>query len=164
MSISTRTYKVVMVSGDGIPVEGKAYQALSPGHLVEWYNHSSVEKLRRHATAGGTGGPFLVAIEDEEQGKTIDDAYTSGSNVKARALQGGEEIYIRLKDGESVVYGDKVESAGDGTVQKHSAVLGDSSAPVTVYFNCIVGTVRGIVDRTDSSGGDTSAFVLVQAA
>ena len=164
MTISTRTYQNIMVSGDGVPVEGKVYAALYPGHLVEWYNDSTVEKLRKHATEGGTGAPFIVAIEDEEQGKTIDDVYAVDNNMKARALQGGEEVYLRLKDGESVVYGDKVESAGDGTVQKHTAVLGDSSAPVTIYFNSIVGTVRQIIDRTDSSGGDTSAFVLVQAA
>lgn len=164
MAISTRTYQRIMVVGDGVPKEGKAYEALSPGHLVEWYNDETVEKLRKHATAGGNGAPFIVAMEDEEQGKTIDDAYAADANVKVRVLQGGEEVYLRLKDGESVVYGDKVESAGDGTVQKHVTVLGDSSAPVTVYLNSIVGTVRQIIDRTDSSGGDTSAFVLVEAA
>lgn len=167
MTQATRTWQTIMVQGDGIPKEGEAFEAMSPGHLVEWFKDttdSNREKLRKHATAGGNGAPFLVAMENEEAGETIDDAYAAGENVKVRALQGGEEVYLRLKDGESVEYGDKVESAGDGTVQKHTADSWDSNDSGTVYPNQIVGTVRQIVDRSSSSGGDTSAFVLVEAA
>lgn len=135
-----------------------AVAALTPGHLLEI---TSAGKVQKHSVAGGNVTP-LIALEDELWGKTIDDAFAANDPVQVWTAQRGEVAYMLLKDGENVVIGDYLESAGDGTLQKHVEDI-DSAADVTViYGNQLVGIAMEAVDMSGSSGADPSGRIKVR--
>jgi hypothetical protein len=127
--------------------------AITPGHLLQI---DSAGKVVVHATAGGNQTP-LIALEDELWGKTIDDAFASGDPVQVWTAQRGEVAYMLLKNGENVAIGDYLESAGDGTLQKHVA---DSTGDILT--NVLVGMATEAVDMSGSSGEDPSGRIKVR--
>lgn len=63
-----------------------------------------------------TGNPsLLVALEDELQGKTVDDSYADTEPVQTWAVQPGEEVQLVATG--AVAVGEQVELVADGTVQ-----------------------------------------------
>jgi hypothetical protein len=125
--------KIALVSC-GRQDEALAAAALSPGHLIA---HDSTGKVAKHATEGG----FVVcafAEEDALQGKTVADAYASGD------FQRGDIVNALLKAGVSYAKGDKLISAGDGTLKKQSA------ATTTTVVKQIVGEIRDALDLSAS--------------
>lgn len=138
-------------------MEYEANAAITPGHLVELV---STGKIQKHSTAGGNVLP-MVALEDELWGKTIDDAFANGDKVQTWICVRGEVANLILADGENVVKGDFLESAGDGTVRKHVPKI-DSAADVeTIYAASIVGIATEAVDMSDSAGADPSGRIAV---
>lgn len=117
--------------------------AITPGYLLE---ETSAGLVQAHSTAGGNVLP-MFAIEDELQGKGVDDAYAVSVPIQCWIPGRGDMVYAYLKDGETVVIGDFVESAGDGTLQKHVA---DVSNVVNIT-NQIVGQVVEALDLSDSA-------------
>jgi hypothetical protein len=97
--------------------EWKANTALTPGSVVELL---STGKVRKHATAGGNVIPLIV-LEDELQGKGINDDYVADDIVQVWAPNRGDEAYLLLADEEDVDIGDFLESDGFGLVKKHTA-------------------------------------------
>jgi hypothetical protein len=95
----------------------------------------------------------IVAIENALEGEEIDDDYAASDVVRFRYLRPGDVAYMLLKDGENVAIGDKLESAGDGDLQKHTA----DSAGAVEYPEAIVGEARDALDLSDSSGADPSS-------
>lgn len=134
--------------------EYPAAAALLPGHLIEL---TSAEKVQKHANAGQNVFP-MFALEDELQGKGITDAFVADDRVQCWIPTRGDIVQAILKDGENVVAGDMLESAGDGTLQKHVA----GSAGVVEYPLAIVGVVVEAVDLSGSSAVDPAAYVLVR--
>lgn len=127
--------------------------AITPGHLVELFNSSGTGKVKKHATEGGhTERAF--AVEDALQGNTIDDAYASGDLVGVALADPGAEVYAYLKAGESVVPGDELISAGDGTLIKN----GSEASGTTVEQ--VVATALEVLDLSDS--GDTATRLRVR--
>lgn len=104
---------------------------ITPGHMCKF---NSSNEVVVHATAGGYGLP-MFAIEDELQGKIITDNYAATNRVQLFIAQRGDEVQALLKANENVVIGDPLESAGDGTLQKHVANTAD------IYTSAIVGYV-----------------------
>ena len=49
--------------------------------------------------------------------KGVDDAYAANDLVEVSAGRGGSTFWMRLNSGETIVAGDKLESAGDGTLR-----------------------------------------------
>lgn len=131
-----------------IRIERLANAGITPGHLVELL---STNKVRVHATASGNALPKMFALEDELQGKEIDDAYVADDPVQIWVCQPGEVVYAILKDGVSYSIGDPLESAGDGTLQK---VVADSTG--VYYTNQIVGIVFEALDLSGSSGEEST--------
>lgn len=149
------TPKRIVLVGSGIRKEALASVAITPGMVCQ---RDSNGKFKPHATAGGTAQK-LIAIEDDNQGKTIDDVYAIASRVQAEVLQPGAVFYGLLKDGESVAIGDYVESAGTGYVQKYTAdsegIGGDSSGGVvSIPTANVIAQCLEAVDLSDSSGAD----------
>ena len=136
-----------------INMEFLANAAITPGHLVELL---STNKVRKHATAGGNALPKMFALEDELQGKEIDDDYSADNPVQVWVCQPGEVVNALLKDGENVAIGDALESAGDGTLQKCSA---DSTG--VYYHNQIVGIALAALNLTGSSGEEPTMRLAV---
>jgi hypothetical protein len=141
--------KTVVLKGQSLREELTASGAITPGHLCQI---DSAGKIKVHASAGQNCYP-LVAVENDIIGNDIDDAYASGDWVQAEWLYPGATFQAILKDGENVAIGDFLESAGDGTLQKHVA---DGSLS-TVYSNQIVGIAKTALDMSGSSGADPSS-------
>lgn len=111
--------------------EALAAAALSPGHILEFDSNA---KVKKHATAGGTVAPCIVALEDELQGNSVSDAYSTGDRVFFAYLHSGDRAYVYLASGENVVIGDRLESKGDGTLRKQVTDSTASSAPQRIAF------------------------------
>jgi len=129
-----------------------ANAAITPGMLIEVM---STEKVKKHATGGGNV-LVMVAKEDELQGNGIDTNYAAGDVVSCWIPQRGDIGNLLLRDEETIVIGDFLESDGEGRVRKHVADMGDSHTG-TVQ-NAIIGIA---VDAKDLStlpeGSDSSA-------
>jgi len=115
--------------------EKVANAAITPGHLVELM---STDKVRVHATAGGNAFP-MFAVEDELQGNEIGDAYAADDQVQVWVPQRGDEVYALIKVGQTIAIGDFLESAGDGTLQKHTADAADSNDSINILSAQIIG-------------------------
>jgi hypothetical protein len=110
--------RIVLISVAGRHEEAVAVGICSPGHLLKI---DSAGKVLKHATLGGTT-ERLFAKEDALQGKTKADAYAVGDVVSFHVAAPGDEINALLKPGVSYAIGDDLVSAGDGTLQKASAL------------------------------------------
>lgn len=117
--------------------------AVTPGYFLEV---TSAGVAQAHSTAGGNVFP-LVALEDELQGDGIDGNIAASQKTQCWIPYRGDQVYAWLKDGETAVIGSTLESAGDGTLQVHTA----DSAGVVEYPNAIVGIALEAVDLSASS-------------
>ena len=133
-------------------MEFEASATITPGMLLKIYTDGTV---RPHLPAGGNATK-MFALEDELQGKGIDDNYSSGDKVQVWIGRAGDVVNALLKDDEVVVVGQYLESDGEGRVQVHAGDVADST-DVTVQ-NAIVGiALEGITAGAYGSGSDSSA-------
>jgi hypothetical protein len=102
----------------------------------------------------------MFAIEDENQGKGIDDAYAADARVVCWMPQRGDQVQAILADGQTIVIGDYLESNGDGTLKKYSPDTADSDDPFTGYDRQVVAQADEALDLSDSSGGETADTAL----
>jgi hypothetical protein len=94
----------------------------------------------------------MFALEDELQGKGIDDAYAAGDRVQCWIPNRGEVVLAILADGASVEEGDFLESNGAGYLQAHTP---DAGSQDSIYQSAIVGIALENMDASaDSSGQD----------
>lgn len=87
---------------------------ITPGHLVALNSDGEVIV---HATEAGVTLP-MFALEDELQGKVIDDTYKEDDRVQVWIPGRGDEVYALLAANESVNIGDYLVSKGGGTLKK----------------------------------------------
>ena len=73
-----------------------------------------------NATAGGPA-PGNFALEDELQGKTTRDAYSTGDSVQVWSVQPGEEVLALVDDAFDPDVGAILEPAAGGELRAHSA-------------------------------------------
>jgi hypothetical protein len=83
-----------------------AVAAITPGMLVDL---TSANKVQKHPTAAGRHA-WLFALEDELQGKGINDDYAAGDRVQVACFTRGEIVYAMLDDEETIVIGDYLEA------------------------------------------------------
>lgn len=104
-----------------------ANAALKPGHLLELM---STGKVRKSTVYGGSSEP-IFAKENSYTGGTRDTAYSALDNVFAHYAQRGDRINTRVAAlAPSIAIGDRIISAGDGTVVKAPSNTGN-----TLYQN-----------------------------
>ena len=127
-----------------------AVAAITPGMLIEY---TSAGKVQKHSSAG-QNQIQMFALEDELQGKDIDDDYAAAAVVQVWIPGRGDQVYALLKDGENVSIGDLLESAGDGYLQKHTPDI--ESGGDNIYTNQIVGEAIEALDLSSSSGAETT--------
>ena len=120
--------------------EYNAVAAITPGMLIEL---TSADKVQAHSSVG-QNMIQMFALEDELQGKGIDDAYAIDAPVQVWIPGRGDQVYALLKDGETVVIGDLLESAGGGYLQKYVADI--ESGSDSIYTNQIVGEAVEALD------------------
>lgn len=126
---------------------------ITPGMLVELKSETTVGF---HAVAAGTVLP-MFAVEDELQGGDIDDDFAAADKVSVWVPGRGDIVNAILEDGENVIAGDFVESAGNGKLKKHDVLSTGDYVP-----NQIVGQVIKPVDMSGSSGADPNGRVEIR--
>lgn len=138
--------------------EIEASGTITPGMLLEL---DSDGKVRAHSGEGEDVLP-MFALEDELQGKTINDNYTSGQPVQVWIPVRGEQVLAELADDENVSIGDFLCSDGNGRLKKYEAI--SSTAGLTVYQEVIVGQALEAVDLSTSTGawGDSGQKIKIR--
>ena len=126
--------------------EYKAHAAITPGHLIVL---NSDNEVAVHTSADGAVLP-MFAIEDELQGNDIATAYSTGDKVQVWIATRGDIVNAILLDGETVVIGDFLVSAGNGELKKLDTTtsLADIEYPV--------GIALAVLDLSSSSTTLTS--------
>lgn len=109
--------RVIMLRGEAIQnEEGVAGEAgIIPGMLVQ-----GVTTILKHATAGGSARRTF-AMERDEAGRDIDEAYEVDSVVKVGSFFPGQRVNTIIASGQNIAEGAALESAGDGTVKVFAA-------------------------------------------
>lgn len=143
----------ITLLGDPIRKELVAVEIFSPGMLLDIDSNG---KFKKHATAGGTAAR-MFALEDENQGNDIDDAYAAGNQALAGFFRGGNEVLALLANGETAVIGSKLESNGDGYLRVVDADVSTGDIGV----QSVVGIALEAVDMSGSSGVDPSQRIKV---
>jgi hypothetical protein len=93
-----------------------ASEAITPGHLVERFNNGGIIRWRKHAGAGEPT-PRAVATEQSMGNLTVADAYVANDLVEVSEGAGGTNFWMFIASGQNIVAGNKLESAGDGTLR-----------------------------------------------
>jgi hypothetical protein len=109
--------RVIALMGQPIQNEdAAAAEAITPGHLVS-QNTSGL--WVKHPTAAGAA-PRTFAMERDEMGKGIDDAYAIGDTVKVGAFTSGMRVNAIIGVVTTTI-GGMMESAGNGTLRNVTA-------------------------------------------
>lgn len=133
--------------------EYDAGEAITPGMLLELASDGDVDI---QDTAGGICSK-MFALEDELQGKTIDDDYAADAPVQCWLATSGEEVLAWLANGEDVAIGDILVADGTG---KLKAITEDSSNLEVEEYP--VAIALEAVDMSGSSGADPSGRIKVR--
>lgn len=141
--------KTIVLKGQGTRKERIAVAAITPGHLVEI---TSANKVQVHSTAGGLAQKAF-AVEDDLQGNTIADAYAASAMVQYNVMLPGDEVNAIIADGENIAIGDKLVSAGDGTLKEQTSETTDESVVAIAVEAC---------DMSGSSAADPSGRCAVE--
>lgn len=135
--------------------------AILPGMILEMTSATGANTCKPHATAGVHVAPIMVALEDELQGKTIDDSYaaTAGTKVQVWIPQRGDIANLISVDGTALAIGDYVESNGNGRVTKYVLDVDSSKNVSGEYINVIIGQV---LETISASSATTEDRVMVR--
>lgn len=126
-----------------VQLEKLAAAAINPGNLIEL---TSANKFQKHSGDSADVSPVMFAIEDENQGNDIDDAYAADDRVIGWIPQRGDMVLAVLADGQNVAIGASLDSNGDGTLS-----AGTSN---------VVAIALEAMDLSDSSGAETEDTLL----
>jgi len=153
-----KKYTIKLKKYSDVIEELVANAAIIPGMLVELM---STGKVRAHAGANQDAFP-MFALEDELQGKGIDDSYAANDPVQVWVPGRGDIVNCLLTDEEHVIVGDWVVSSGDGRVRKHvrtyeSFESVDNQPAMSVYTRAIIGQVVEAVDLSAYPEGSESS-------
>lgn len=117
MSITRYNPNTIYLGGSRIQIgDLAASETIRPGHLVDRFNSSGVIRWRKHATAG-LACTQAVATEQAMLNKGVDDDYAVGDLMEVSILQKGAFAWMLIASGQNIVAGNKLESAGDGTLK-----------------------------------------------
>ena len=93
--------------------EDMASESITPGHLVEF---TAGGLLQRNDTINVVLARAF-ALEREELGKGIDDAYASGDYVKIGSFHPGQRVYAFLASGQCANKGDYLTPTTEGQLK-----------------------------------------------
>lgn len=93
--------------------EARMSVAGKPGYVCELNADGT---MKPHATISIPLIPIIVLVEDDLQGKTIDDTYAIDDLGRYVVAEPGDIIHLVLKTGQNVANGAYLKSNGDGTV------------------------------------------------
>lgn len=117
MTITRRDPNTIWLGGPRTELNTEAAEeALTPGQLVERHNNAGVWRWRKHATAGGDCARQVVT-EANMLNKGVSDAYAIGDLVEVSQGAGGTNFWMFIASGQTITFGQRLESAGDGTLR-----------------------------------------------
>jgi len=148
-------YRTIKVKSNQLEMEGIGSGVIKPGHLLE-RTSAAAATVKVHATAGGVA-QRLFAVENDLYGKEIGDSYSAADKVFFINALPGDQINALIANGESIAIGDKLISAGDGTLKEHTT---DSSG-VAVEEDVVAYALEAC-DMSDSSAADPSGRCLIE--
>jgi hypothetical protein len=96
-----------------------ASEAITPGHLIEKFNNGGVWRVRKHTGTSLAGSTY--ATEQSMLNKGVSDAYAANDLVEAVVGSPGTTIWALIASGQTIVFGNDLESAGNGTLKIYSA-------------------------------------------
>ncbi len=121
MAITRSNPNTVFLGGERVQVNDlAASEAITPGHLVDSFNSGGVHRWRKAATAS-LGYAKAVATEQSMLNKGVDDAYAANDLVEVSILSPGATAWMFIASGQTIVHGNKLEAANDGTLKIFSA-------------------------------------------
>jgi hypothetical protein len=106
------TYRSIHLKGAYSREEAIAADTVKPGYLIEL---TSAGTVQAHSEEGGVA-ERAFAVEDTVQGNDVDDSYSAADRVQYNIENRGNEVFAYIKAGEDIDIGDKLVSAGDGTL------------------------------------------------
>jgi hypothetical protein len=112
MNIAHNTIKLKKYSD--VIEEHKAGGTIYPGMLLIL---SAADTVVAHNDDAPANCLPMFALEDELQGKGIDDAYASGDQVQCWIPYRGDVVYAILENGADIEVGEYLESNGSGYLQ-----------------------------------------------
>jgi hypothetical protein len=117
MSITRNNPNTVFLGGDRTQIgDLAASETIRPGHLVDRFNNAGVIRWRKHATAS-IACVQAVATEQSMLNKGVDDDYAANDLMEVSILHKGAFAWMFIASGQNIVAGNKLESAGDGTLK-----------------------------------------------
>ena len=121
--------------------EAKAAGVITPGDLIML--NAAGEVLRQSSV----GGEVMLAFAEGDflQGRTIDDNYAAGEIVRHYLPKSGDEVYAFIAVGEDVSVGERLISAGGGSL---AAATGADTGAGTVGIAVAMEALTGHVART----------------
>ena len=121
MTITRYDPATIFLGGDHTQIgDLAASEAITPGMLVERVTTGNVVRWRKHATAA-VATARLVALNHSMVNKGVDDDYAINDLMEVSAGHGGTTYWMLIASGQTIVAGDKLESAGNGTLRKLAA-------------------------------------------
>lgn len=133
--------------------EALASGEVKPGMLLE-QTSAAAATVKAHSVEGGYA-ERMFAVEDALQGKTVDDAYATTTRVTFHVVNPGAVVNALIKAGSVVSIGEKLISAGDGSLIPN----GDEDSLTTVAQ--IIAIAQEALDLSDSADVNTLATVRV---
>lgn len=94
-------------------------EAITPGHLVEKFNNAGVWRVRKHTLTSAAGSQY--ATEKSMENQDVDDVYAIGDLVETSIGAPGAAFWAWIASGQNIVFGNALESAGDGTLKVFNA-------------------------------------------
>lgn len=121
MTITRYDPNTIWLGGNRVEVNDlAASEAITPGHLVDRFNNAGVIRWRKHATAS-IACAKAVATEQSMLNLGVDDAYAANDLVEVSILEPGATAWMFIASGQTITAGQKLESAGDGTLKAFNA-------------------------------------------
>ena len=155
MAATTPSVIALNYNGDTFIKKAVAGGVILPGHICK---RNTDGKLLVQSVAG-QAGPVLVALEETAVGRSIADAYSSGSEMRCMYAQPGTEIYgLVPASAPAIVIGDVLALDGTGCfVKVINFAVGASALTGTV--DGTISNVAAVAITTGSGNTYTDASV-----
>lgn len=101
-----------------------------PGQFVELADIGGVLGWRKVTSATNIPSKFIL-LEDDINGKGVDQAYNSGDIPAIACLDLGMEVWALVPSGQDITQGDYLQQNGDGNLKE--ATAGTAAANVAHY-------------------------------
>lgn len=95
-------------------------EAITPGMLVERVNTAGV--IRWQKATADVANPPAVALDQSELNLGVDNDYAIGDLGQVAILRKGEVAWMLIASGQNVAAGNKLGSAGGGTLKTSATV------------------------------------------